>query len=140
GAYYSRPSTVHVNNTTTSPPTYAIRRSPAGVLVPLENPFFALPSQDQFPAFVPGVLLSSSTFDRRLRTAYFHQYNASLQYALSQDLLLEVAYVGTRGHNLFRNVRINQARLASTQQPIVNAVTEKVITTNTPTNATLRAR
>jgi hypothetical protein len=89
--------------------------------------------------FVPGVLLSSSTFDRRLRTAYFHQYNASLQYALSQDLLLEVAYVGTRGHNLFRNVRINQARLASPQQPIVNAVTGKVITTNTPTNATLRA-
>ncbi|MGI9066334.1 MAG: hypothetical protein ACR2HX_08020, partial [Pyrinomonadaceae bacterium] len=66
-------------------------------------------------------------------------YNASLQYALSQDLLLEVAYVGTRGHNLFRNVRINQARLASTQQPIVNAVTGQVITTNTPDNATLRA-
>jgi hypothetical protein len=89
--------------------------------------------------FVPGVTLGSSTFDRRLRTAYFHQYNSSLQYALSQDLLLEVAYVGTRGHNLFRNVRINQARLASMQQPIVNAVTGQVITTNTPTNAMLRA-
>ena len=139
GVFYSRPSTVHISNTINAPPTYAIRRSPAGVLVPLENPFFALPSQDQFPAFVPGVLLSSSTFDRRLRTAYFHQYNASLQYALAQDLLLEVAYVGTRGHNLFRNVRINQARLASPQQPIVNVVTQQVITTNTPNNALLRA-
>ena len=87
----------------------------------------------------PDILLSSSTFDRRLRTAYFHQYNASLQYAVSRDLLLEVAYVGTRGHNLFRNVRINQAQLASTQQPIVNAVTGQAITTNTPTNALLRA-
>ena len=105
----------------------------------MEDPFVPLPSQDQFPAFVRGVTLSSSSFDRRLRTAHFHQYNASLQYALSQDLLLEVAYVGTRGHNLFRNVRINQARLASPQQQIVNAVTGKVITTNTPTNATLRA-
>ena len=74
-----------------------------------------------------------------LRTPYFHQYNASLQSALSQDLLLEVAYVGTRGHNLFRNVRINQARLASTTQPIINAVTGQVITTNTPSNAMLRA-
>ena len=37
------------------------------------------------------------------------------------------------------NVRINQARLASPQQPIVNAVTGQVITTNTPANATLRA-
>src|SRR5207253_11161107 len=34
---------------------------------------------------------------------------------------------------------LNQARLASPQQPIVNAVTRQVITTNTPTNATLRA-
>jgi hypothetical protein len=139
GIFYSRPSTSHINNTINSPPTYALRRSTPGVLVRLEDPFAPLPSQDQFPTFVPGVALSSSTFDRRLRTAYFHQYNASLQYALSQDLLLEVAYVGTRGSNLFRNVRINQAPLASMQQPIVNAVTGQVITTNTPTNATLRA-
>jgi hypothetical protein len=40
---------------------------------------------------------------------------------------------------LFRNVRINQARLATTQQPIVNAVTGQMITTNTPANAMLRA-
>ncbi|MCM3874138.1 MAG: TonB-dependent receptor, partial [Pyrinomonadaceae bacterium] len=139
GIFYSRPSAIHLINTTNSPPTYAIRRSLPGALVPLEDPFFPLPSQDQFPSFVPGITLSSSAFDRRLRTSYFHQYNASLQYALSQDLLLEVAYVGTRGHNLFRNVRINQARLASTQQAIVNAVTGQVITTNTPTNAMLRA-
>jgi hypothetical protein len=74
-----------------------------------------------------------------MRTAYFHHYNASLQYALSHDLLVEVAYVGTQGQNLFRNVRINQARLASPERPIVNAVTGQVITTNTPANATLRA-
>ena len=139
GIFYSRPSTVYINNTINAPPTYVIRRSPVGALVRLEDPFVPLPSQDQFPAFVPGVDLSSSTFDRRLRTAYFHQYNASIQYALSPDLLLEVAYVGTRGHNLFRNVRINQAQLASTQQPIVNVVTGQVIATNTPANATLRA-
>src|SRR5262249_58704595 len=105
GIFYSRPSTTHINNTINGPPTFAVSQSPAGVLVPLENPYFPLPSQDQFPTFVPGVLLSSSTFDRHLRTAYFHQYNLSLQYALSQDLLLESAYVGTRGYNLFRNVR-----------------------------------
>lgn len=139
GIFYSRPSTTMVANTINAPPTYAISRSPAGALVRLENPFVPLPSQDQFPKFVPGVLLSSSTFDRHLRTTYFHQYNASAQYALLSDLMLEVAYVGTSGHNLFRNVRINQARLASTQQPILNAVTGQVITTNTPTNATLRA-
>src|SRR5205085_11911973 len=53
--------------------------------------------------------------------------------------LLEVAYVGTRGLNLFRNIGINQARLASTERPIVNEVTGQSITTNTNTNAQLRA-
>ena len=138
GVFYSRPSLVYLTNTINTPPTYAERRSPAGALIFLDNPFTPLPSQDQFPTFVPGTL-NSRTFERRLRTPYFHQYNASVQSALSQDLLLEVAYVGTRGHNLFRNVRINQARLASTAQPIINAVTGQVITTNTPSNATLRA-
>ncbi|HEU5238526.1 MAG TPA: hypothetical protein VFU37_15450, partial [Pyrinomonadaceae bacterium] len=139
GIFYARPSTTHINNTINSPPTYALRRSRPGVLVRLEDPFFPLPSQDRFPAFIPGVLLSSSTFERRLRTPYFHQYNVSLQHGISRDLLLEVAYVGTRGYNLFRNVRINQAPLASPQQPIINPVTGQVITTNTPADAMLRA-
>src|SRR6185295_18022237 len=138
GVFYSRASLNYLTNTINAPPTYAFRRSPADAPVLLENPFAPLPSQDQFPVFLPGTL-SSFTFERRLRTPYFHQYNVSLQTALSRDLLLEVAYVGTRGRNLFRNVRINQARLANPQHPIVNEVTGQVITTNTPTNALLRA-
>ena len=139
GVFYSRPSTSHINNTINSPPTYASGRSTPGEPVRLEDPFVPLPSQDQFPTFVPGVTLSSSSFERRLRTAYFHQYNASAQYAPSHNLVLEVAYVGTRGRNLMRNVRINQARLASAQRPIVNVVTGQTITTNTSGNAILRA-
>jgi hypothetical protein len=138
GVFYSRASLNYLTNTVNSPPSYANRRSPAGALVLLENPFSPLPTQDQFPVILPGTL-SSFTFERRLRTPYFHQYNVSLQTELSRELLLEVAYVGTRGRNLFRNVRINQARLASPAQPIINAVTGQVITTNTPTNALLRA-
>lgn len=53
--------------------------------------------------------------------------------------MLEVAYVGTRGINLYRRVAINQARLASPQRPIINVVTGEIITTNTPQNAISRA-
>src|SRR6185295_4892917 len=65
----------------------------------------------------------------------------SLQYELPAALLFEVAYVGTRGVNLIRDPAINQARLASPQNPIINAVTGQVITTNRPdaTNVALRA-
>src|SRR6185295_12273950 len=102
--------------------------------------FFPLPSQDQFPTFVKGVSLAGQIFDRHLRTAYFHQYNAGVQIALRRDLLLEATYVGTRGLNLIRDLAINQARLASPQHPIVNAVTGQVITTNTPTAANVALR
>src|SRR5207249_2793650 len=61
--------------------------------------------------------------------------------ALSRNLLFEAAYVGTRGLNLIRDLAINQARLASPQQPLINTVTGQAITTNTPaaTNVALRA-
>ena len=62
-----------------------------------------------------------------------------MQYEAVKNLLAEVGYVGTRGINLFRQVAINQARLASTQDPITNEVTGAIITTNTPANASLRS-
>ena len=139
GIFYSRASTSHIAFAVTSPPMYTIRRSPASAAVPLANPFFPLPSQDQFPTFVTGVNLAGNTFDRGMRTPYFQQYNASVQYALARDLLFEAAYVGTRGVNLIRAIAINQAPLASPQHPIVNVVTGQVITSNTPANAALRA-
>jgi hypothetical protein len=141
GIYYSRPSTAYIGIAINAPPMYTIRRSPTGATVPFADPFFPLPSQDQFPTFVKGVALAGQIFDRGMRTAYIQQYNAGVQYALGKDLLFEAAYVGSRGVNLIRDLAINQARLASPQRPIVNAVTGQVITTNTPaaTNVALRA-
>jgi hypothetical protein len=139
GIYYSRPSTAYIGTAINAPPMYTIRRSPAGGTVPFADPFFPLPAQDQFPALVSGVALAGQTFDRSLRTAYFHHYNGGVQYLLGKDFVFEAVYVGTRGLNLIRDIAINQARLASPQSPIINAVTGQTITTNTPANAGLRA-
>jgi hypothetical protein len=141
GIFYSRPSTAYIGIAINAPPLYTVRRSPTGATVPLADPFFPLPSQDQFPAFVKGVALAGQIFDRGMRTAYVQQYNVSIQYALGRDILFEGAYVGGRGVNLIRDLAINQARLASAQLPIINAVTGQLITTNTPsaTNLALRA-
>jgi hypothetical protein len=136
GIFYSRTSFQYITLNVIVPPTYVF-----GVRVgaPVSDPFFPAPAQNQFPTTVPGVSLSGTVFDRGIRTPYLHQYNASLQYELLKGTLFEVAYVGTRGLNLFRQVGINQARLASPQNPITNEVTGAVITTNTPANAALRA-
>jgi hypothetical protein len=136
GIFYSRGSAGHYNNGIQSPPGYIVRTRVASSI---DNPFFDVPSLDQFPTFIEGATLTGVFFDRNARTPYFHQYNLSTQYSFGEDLLLEVAYVGTRGLNLPRLIALNQARLASPQHPIVNEVTGAAITTNTPQNAQLRA-
>lgn len=136
GLYHSRPTFQYASVTDRLPPTYVLgRRSNA----PLTNPFFPVPPADQFPTFVPGVALSGTVFDRDLLTPYFHEFNVSVQYEVRKEMLLEIAYAGSRGRKLFRQVAINQARLASPQAPITNDVTGALITTNTPANAQLRA-
>ena len=136
GIFYSRGSSGPHNNAIQSPPAYVVRTRAGSSF---ENPFFDVPTPDNFPTFVEGAALTGVSFDRNAKTPYFHQYNASAQYAIGDDVLLEVAYVGTRGLNLPRLVALNQSRLASAQNPIVNEVTGAVITTNTPQNAQLRA-
>jgi hypothetical protein len=142
GIFYSRTSFLLLSTAVQLPPNYIVgRRSNP----PFANPFFAAPSVDQFPRFVEGIDLATLVYDRDLRTPYFHQYNGSVQYAVSKDVVLEITYVGGRGLNLLTNVGINQARLASPQRPIINEVLRAlnlpgaVITTNTPGNAQLRA-
>ncbi len=136
GIYYSRVTFAYASASAQLPPMFALGvRNGAS----FDAPFFRVPSKDQFPTFVPGVPLAGPAFDRELRTPYVHQYNLSVQYELRKDLLLEAAYVGARGRRLLRQVAINQSQLASPQNPITNAVTGAVITTNTPGNALLRA-
>jgi hypothetical protein len=140
GIFYSRVSFIYVPSLL--PPDYIVGRR---ANPPFADPFFAAPSIDKFPTLVPPIELSTPVFDRNLRTPYAQQYNASVQYAMSKEMSIEIAYVGSRGLNLFRDVGINQARLASPQNPIINEVLRAlnlpgaVIATNTPGNAQLRA-
>jgi hypothetical protein len=145
GVFYSRVSALHLANAIQLPPNYIVGRKNAADKPPFANPFFDAPTVDKFPIFVERIDLAIQVFGRNLRTPYFHQYNASVQYAVSKDLQFEFAYVGTRGLHLFRNVGINQAPLASPQHPIINEVLRALslpgfmIATNSPANAQLRA-
>lgn len=135
GIYYSRTSFQYITLGVADPPTYVFG---VNVGAPFSNPFFPVPAANQFPALVPGIALSGTFFDRNIRTPYLQQFNFGVQYGVG-NTLFEAGYVGSRGVNLFRQVGINQAALASPQHPITNAVTGVVITTNTPANASLRA-
>jgi Carboxypeptidase regulatory-like domain len=136
GLYYSRATFAYASASAQLPPMFIV-----GVRngAPFDTPFFDVPAQSQFPTFVPGIPLAGPAFDRGLLTPYVYQYNLSLESALRKDLVFQVAYAGASGRRLFRQVAINQARLASPQNPVTNAVTGAVFTSNSPSDAPMRA-
>ena len=56
-----------------------------------------------------------------------------------EDSALQIAYVGSRGLRLYRQVNVNQAAIASLDHPVTNAVTGEAIYVNTVENSPLRA-
>jgi Carboxypeptidase regulatory-like domain len=136
GIFYSRPSFIYLGLNYFAPPFYATSLSFGQTL---ENPFPNAIPPDQFPLVESGISLTGSIMDRNNRTPYIQQFNAAVESALTRNSVLQVAYVGTHSLRLFRQLAVNQARIASTNHPIVNAVTGESITTNTDDNAALRA-
>jgi hypothetical protein len=135
GIFYSRSAFFDVAWDFIAPPFYEFFESFSQTL---SNPFPNVLPASLFPTLQPGRPLSADVMDRNIRTPYFQQFNASLEYQFGRDTALQVAYVGSRGMRLFRQVNINQAQIASTNHPLTNAVTGEVITVNTPENAVLR--
>jgi hypothetical protein len=48
------------------------------------------------------------TFDRNIKTPYMENYNLNLQHQFSSKIALQLGYVGSQGHRLFRFFDINQ--------------------------------
>ena len=68
------------------------------------------------PVFVtPGATPSGSIFgvDRHIKTPYMENYNVNIQQQLFSKAVLQVGYVGSQGHRLFRFVDLNQPSAAA---------------------------
>jgi hypothetical protein len=107
----------------------------------LQNPFPVLPQQSQYPIlpvlFSPPYTndkptLGLNSVDPNLRTPYIQQWRTNVQWAATNDMMVEVGYVGTKGVALPDRRAINQAVPASPANPI------NVQTTNTSANTQLR--
>jgi Carboxypeptidase regulatory-like domain/TonB dependent receptor-like, beta-barrel len=48
------------------------------------------------------------TFDRHIRTPYMENYNLNIQHQIGNNLALQIGYVGSQGHRLFRFRDLNQ--------------------------------
>lgn len=130
GIYYSRSIFSYLVNNIFHPPFYF---SSLASETNLRTPFSpVLPRYDEFPIVPQNAPLFGFSFDRNIRSPYIQQFNAAIQIGLSGNSAFEIAYVGSRGNKLFRQVAINQAALATPGHPING------VATNTPGNATLR--
>jgi hypothetical protein len=69
------------------------------------------------PAF-PLSTLSPYSVDPRDRDPYMQQWNLGIERSLSANLLLEVAYAGSKGTKLDERVNINQAVLPAAVNPL----------------------
>ncbi len=96
------------------------------------------PIPQSFPNFPAWVSYSPSTADtfqglsQNWQPSHWQHYSTDLQAQLQKDLLLDVAYVGGRGTDLYAATLPNQAELASPSNPIRGE------TTNTVDNVPLR--
>src|SRR5215471_2326040 len=134
---YSRPSFLYLGLNFASPPFY---QASTFFGASFSDPFPDAPPSSSFPRVQVGLPLSSpwSFIDRNNRNPYFQQFNASMQYQMMGDTVLQIAYVGSRGLRLYRSLNLNQALIASSDHPIVNPVTGETITSNSNDNAALR--
>ena len=83
------------------------------------NPF--PPGTPVFPSYTPyspSTQFSTIAFAQHFRPPIFQRYSLNLQTELTQGLVWEVGYVGTRATHMIRTRDPNQARLASVSNPI----------------------
>ena len=69
------------------------------------------PISQNIPVFqTPSSTPSGSIFaiDRNMPTPYMENYNLNVQQQISSKVVLQVGYVGSQGHRLFRYVDLNQ--------------------------------
>jgi hypothetical protein len=64
---------------------------------------------------VPGCSFECDifSFDRNIKTPYIENYNLNIQQQLANKVTLQVGYVGSQGHRLFRFFDINQPNQAT---------------------------
>jgi hypothetical protein len=135
GVYHSRYTGQPFIQLLTAPPFAQIRQlvATSNAAATGQVPFnLTVPT---FPAFVPYSPTTQNTitvFDPQFRPPMAQEYSLGLQTELTQGLILETSYSGTRGTHLIRERSINQAGLASPSNPI------RGVMTNTLNNLPLR--
>lgn len=92
----------------TGPAAYQIIPAAANGTIVAGSPVYGTPS-------CASVECDIFSFDHNTRTPYYENYNVNIEQQLSSKTVLQLSYVGSEGHKLFRFLDLNQ--------PTQNAIT-----------------
>ena len=137
GVFYSVPNASQLFNTSNGQPwaTTAINVGAPNAPQSEQSPFPNLPNPASLPIFTPyhfGTALTVQTLDYNFRPSINQVYSLNNQISFTNNLLLELGYVGARGEHLFQQQQRNAAGFATPQAPI------RGVTTNSVANVTQR--
>lgn len=103
GVYYNQGALATAEGLYFNPPYFNLNVYFPGPGLPpltLQNPFPA-----SFPVFIPQ---SATSYQRDLQTPWLEHWNVAVQHHLGRGRGIEVAYVGSRGHDLISARDLNQ--------------------------------
>jgi hypothetical protein len=93
GVYYNQGALATSEGLYFNPPYYTL-----GLYFPVVAPITLFdPFPANFPVFIPQ---SATAYQRDLQTPWMEHFNVNLQHQLGSKRAIEVAYVGSRGHDL----------------------------------------
>lgn len=132
GVYYDRLSGDLAESTLGQPPfsLFQLLADSSNGGASLQAPFSpVLPPATNFPIFIPRLPsagLSLSGNSPNLTDPYTQEYNLNMQFGITNNLLLEIGYVGTHGNHVVGTLQFNQALLASPTNPVNGATSNTV--------------
>lgn len=139
GIYYTRATGQETLQLETDPPfgSLSICAATCNAAATEQAPFSAQPNPapSSFPLFTPYSPATANSvieISQNLRPPITQQFSLNVQSELARNLMLEVAYVGSRSTHLIRGHGLNQAGFATPSNPING------ITTTTFANITQR--
>ncbi|MBZ5527388.1 MAG: TonB-dependent receptor, partial [Acidobacteriia bacterium] len=133
GIFYSRTSTMGIFGTSLAQPYFVLSQlsGPANTLASLQQPFNpAPPPASAFPIWTPrqvGSNMSTVLLAPNFDSPMAQQWSLNLEYELKGGVMAKLGYVGSHGTRLLEMAELNQAQLASPQNPIHGETTNTVL-------------
>jgi Carboxypeptidase regulatory-like domain len=125
GVFYNAPLIGNVFGSAEQQPPFAIPQTfTAGAYTSSTTTTGSIALNNPFPTALEGNSITALSVDRNYRTAYAGQWSLGVQQSISNSLLLEITYAGSKGTKLVASLNANDAPPSATPSQKLRAYPE----------------